>query len=71
MDPQCNATVGLGLSKDLEPNIYDCLAGDATLTAAAKPTAVRDLDVVPATTGTDAGLVGAAAACRFAPAPAG
>lgn len=32
---------------------------------------VRDLDVVPATTGTDAGLVGAAAACRFAPAPAG
>ena len=44
LDPQCNATVGLGLSKDLEPNIYDCLAGDATLAAAAKPTAVRDLD---------------------------
>src|SRR3954451_5095619 len=49
MDPQCNATVGLGLSKELEPNIYDCLAGDATLVEAAKPTAVRDLEVVPAT----------------------
>ena len=49
MDPQCNATVGLGLSKDLEPNIYDCLAGEATLVDAAKPTAVRDLEVVPAT----------------------
>ena len=49
LDPQCNATVGLGLSKELEPNIYDCLAGEAALSAAAKPTGVRDLDVVPAT----------------------
>src|SRR3954451_10363611 len=49
MDPQCNATVGLGLAKDLQPNIYDCLAGDAQLAEAAKPTAVRDLEVVPAT----------------------
>src|SRR4051794_16325119 len=49
MDPQCNATVGLGLAKDLEPNIYDCLAGDAKLPDAARATAVRDLEVVPAT----------------------
>ena len=49
LDPQCNATVGLGLAKDIEPNIYDCLAGEATLAAAAKPTAVRDLERVPAT----------------------
>jgi chromosome partitioning protein len=49
MDPQCNATVGLGLSKHLQPNIYDCLAGDATLVEAAQTTAVRDLEVVPAT----------------------
>jgi chromosome partitioning protein len=49
LDPQCNATVGLGLGKDLAPNIYDCLAGDATLAEAAKPTAVRDLELVPAT----------------------
>src|SRR5881275_1475577 len=49
LDPQCNATVGLGLTKDLSPNIYDCLAGEAALSDAAKPTAVRDLEVVPAT----------------------
>ena len=49
MDPQCNATVGLGAAKDLAPNIYDCLAGDATLVEAARTTSVRDLDVVPAT----------------------
>src|SRR4051794_39478323 len=49
MDPQCNATVGLGLTKDLEPSIYDCLAGDAKLTGAARSTGVRDLDLVPAT----------------------
>jgi chromosome partitioning protein len=49
MDPQCNATVGLGIAKDVSPNIYDCLAGDATLTGAAQKTRVRDLEVVPAT----------------------
>jgi chromosome partitioning protein len=49
LDPQCNATVGLGLPKDLSPNIYDCLAGEAALADAAKATGVRDLEVVPAT----------------------
>src|SRR3954469_11381681 len=49
LDPQCNATVGLGLTKELSPNVYDCLAGEAVLSDAAKPTAVRDLEVVPAT----------------------
>ena len=29
LDPQCNATVALGLPKDGEPNIYDCLLGRA------------------------------------------
>jgi glucokinase len=43
----------------------------AALTEFATLDFVRGLDVVPALTGTDAGLVGAAAACRFAPAPAG
>ena len=28
LDPQCNATVALGLPKDGGPNVYDCLAGD-------------------------------------------
>src|SRR3954465_14783525 len=49
MDPQCNATVGLGIAKDLSPNVYDCLAGEGTLAEAAHPTGVRDLDLVPAT----------------------
>ena len=28
LDPQCNATVALGLPKDLSPNIYDVVVGD-------------------------------------------
>ena len=31
LDPQCNATVGLGIAKDVTPNVYDCLAGHAAL----------------------------------------
>ena len=49
VDPQCNATVGLGLDKDLEPNVYDVLAGDATLAEATRPTEVGRLEVVPST----------------------
>jgi chromosome partitioning protein len=49
LDPQCNATVGLGVAKDVSPNIYDCLAGDVPLAAAAQKTAVQGLEVVPAT----------------------
>src|SRR5215213_10213779 len=29
IDPQANATVGLGVAKDSHPNVYDVLAGDA------------------------------------------
>ena len=47
VDPQCNATVGLGLAKDLEPSVYDVLAGDASLAEAARPSDVVRLDVVP------------------------
>ena len=28
LDPQCNATVGLKVAKDHEPNVYDVLSGD-------------------------------------------
>src|SRR3954454_9695391 len=49
MDPQCDTTVGLGLEKDLSPNVYDCFAGDATLREAAGPTAVLVLEVSLAT----------------------
>src|SRR5207237_4700382 len=47
VDPQCNATVGLGLAKDLEPSIYDVLAGDAALDDAIRPSGLDGLDVVP------------------------
>jgi chromosome partitioning protein len=49
LDPQCNATVALGLPKDSSPNVYDCLSDDLTLTGAAIPSAVERLDVVPST----------------------
>ena len=49
VDPQCNATTGLGLGKDLSPNVYDVIAGDATLAQAAHASEVDGLDVVPAT----------------------
>jgi len=49
MDPQCNATVGLGLSKAITPNVYDCLAGRSTVAEAACETAVPGLWIVPST----------------------
>jgi len=49
LDPQCNATVALGLAKDLEPSAYDCLGGEATIADAARPTDVQRLSVVPST----------------------
>jgi chromosome partitioning protein len=49
LDPQCNATVGLGLAKDLTPNVYDVLAGDLALDEAARATGVPLLSVVPST----------------------
>lgn len=48
LDPQCNATVALGIPKDRTPSVYDCLAGDLDLTAAAIPSSIKRLDVVPA-----------------------
>jgi chromosome partitioning protein len=49
LDPQCNATVGVGLAKDRSPNVYDCLSGSRTLPEAATGTAVERLEVVPST----------------------
>jgi chromosome partitioning protein len=49
IDPQCNATVGLGLAKDLAPTVYDVLAGDATARAAIRASDVERLDVLPST----------------------
>jgi chromosome partitioning protein len=47
IDPQANATVGLGVAKDLTPNVYDVLAGDATAEEALAPTAIERLFVLP------------------------
>jgi chromosome partitioning protein len=49
MDPQCNATVALGLPKDAEPNVYDCLSRGLTLAEAAMGTSTEHLDAVPST----------------------
>jgi chromosome partitioning protein len=49
LDPQCNATVGVGLPKDAEPTIYDCLAGSLALPEAARATALDRLSIVPST----------------------
>jgi chromosome partitioning protein len=49
LDPQCNATVGLGLSKEAIPNVYDCLAGEHALDAAATSTDIPHLAAVPST----------------------
>ncbi len=49
LDPQCNATVGLGLAKDLVPSAYECLAGESTIADAARSTAFANLSAVTAT----------------------
>src|SRR3954464_8028559 len=49
LDPQCNATVGLGLAKEISPNVYTGLGGDVQRAQAAQRTPVRDLGLVPAT----------------------
>ena len=49
LDPQCNATVALGLAKDCSPNVYDCLSGELSLPEAAAASAHPRLDVVPST----------------------
>jgi chromosome partitioning protein len=47
IDPQANATVGLGVAKDIVPNVYDVLSGDAPATEALQPTAIDKLFVLP------------------------
>jgi chromosome partitioning protein len=50
MDPQGNATTGLGVAKSgLKASAYDVLLGDCPVVEAATPTAVEGLDLLPAT----------------------
>src|SRR3954447_15646118 len=47
IDPQANATVGLGVDKGRTPSVYDILSGAAPLEETVVPTAVEGLDLVP------------------------
>ncbi|HEY2161888.1 MAG TPA: ParA family protein [Solirubrobacteraceae bacterium] len=49
IDPQANATVGLGLRKDAELTVYDVLTGNASLEEVITPTGIEHLFVVPST----------------------
>jgi len=47
VDPQANATVGLGLSRSSRPGLYELLAGSATLEQAIVLSSVPGLSVLP------------------------
>ena len=49
LDPQCNATMALGMPKDLDRTVYSCLGGELDLTDAARETSVPNLWLVPST----------------------
>ncbi|MGI8864783.1 MAG: ParA family protein [Solirubrobacteraceae bacterium] len=48
IDPQCNATLGLGIPKDAALTVYDVLVGDATLAEVIQATSIKHLSVAPA-----------------------
>lgn len=51
LDPQGNASTGLGVDQDSrDVTTYDLLSGDATLPEAIQPTATANLWIIPATT---------------------
>jgi chromosome partitioning protein len=47
LDAQCNATVALGVGKDVHPNVYDCLSEGTALDPAVIETCVERLHLVP------------------------
>jgi chromosome partitioning protein len=50
LDPQGNASTGLGLDhRQIEPSVYDVLMGDTDAASAIRQTPVRNLDVLPST----------------------
>jgi chromosome partitioning protein len=55
VDPQANATVGLGISRTKAPGLYEVLTGEATAEEALTATVIPRLQVLPA----GAGLAGA------------
>ncbi|MFT4048510.1 MAG: AAA family ATPase [Solirubrobacterales bacterium] len=49
IDPQANATVGLGRAKNEEHTIYEVLVGEATIDQATLPTDIENLSIIPST----------------------
>jgi chromosome partitioning protein len=48
LDAQCNATVALGLGREVHPSSYDCLTGVCSVAEAARPAGPDNLWIVPA-----------------------
>ncbi len=48
LDAQCNATIALGLGRELRPSSYDCLIGECSVAEAAQPAGPDNLWIVPA-----------------------
>src|SRR5689334_24319873 len=48
IDPEANATVGLGHIKDARPSVYDALMGAATADQAIVPSSIPGLHLLPA-----------------------
>jgi chromosome partitioning protein len=47
VDPQANATVGLGLGRDASPTMYEVLVGDSSLEDAIVATDIEHLSIAP------------------------
>jgi chromosome partitioning protein len=48
IDPQCNATLGLGVAKDLPNTVYDVLVASSTFQDVIVPSSIEHLSVAPA-----------------------
>ena len=48
LDSQCNATVALGMGREVRPSSYDCLVGERSVAEAARPAGPDNLWIVPA-----------------------
>jgi chromosome partitioning protein len=48
IDPQCNATLSLGIGKDLSPTVYDALVGGTPLADVVVATSIDHLSLAPA-----------------------
>jgi chromosome partitioning protein len=48
IDPQSNATLGLGIAKDRELTVYDVLVGSSNMQDVIVPTSIEHLSVAPA-----------------------